>query len=337
LARDLSEAKANLTSAGIVVVSTLVYALAAITVAARIFGAEAVLFSEQQGWSDMVRRPAQPQSTATVSGALLCLALLFPASFIIVSMLPQAADTRLASQVLATFLTFAGMPILACWWGRIRFVSGFQLAPPPWTAWPAALALAAAAVPAILQLVMLMLQWKLTFLNYQLEQQIRIMVRGWRAAYTAPVLIGLAAAIGVAEELFFRGFLFSALRSRASRQVTIVGSAVLFGLFHFVNNADQLIPSTLMGLMLGWMCWQTRSVLPCIFLHASYNAMLFGLMYYQFEQSLSRLGPEVPVWWQIAAFPLAAAGVILLWRLGPANAAETAGHVEHEALCETPR
>jgi len=314
LARDLSERTATVAGACVVVASTLVYAVAAITVAARIFGAEAVLFSEQSAWSDLLRRPAKAAATATVAGALLCLALLFPAGFVADSGISQVPlDARLAYQVLATALLFAGVPLLACLLARIRVVSSLQLALPRWPAWPAALLLAAAAVPVMFHIVALLEAWGLVLFT---SQQFRALVRLGAAPSSGPIaLAATAALVGMAEEVFFRGFLFSALRSSSGRRVTIVVSAVLFGLFHFVSMIDRLIPSTLMGLLLGWVCWQTRSVLPGMLLHASFNALLILLRHYQTELGGAEGFQEAWYWWQIGALPAAVIGTSLLWRL----------------------
>jgi len=55
LARDLLEGKGDWAAASVVVCSTLIYAVAALALAARIFGAEAVLFGEGRSWSDLFR------------------------------------------------------------------------------------------------------------------------------------------------------------------------------------------------------------------------------------------------------------------------------------------
>ncbi len=57
LARDLLEGHAHPAAAAVVVASTAVYALLAVAAAARLFGAEAVLYSESGGWRGLFRRP----------------------------------------------------------------------------------------------------------------------------------------------------------------------------------------------------------------------------------------------------------------------------------------
>ncbi|HLW67634.1 MAG TPA: ABC transporter permease subunit, partial [Gemmataceae bacterium] len=89
LAKEIFEGAARLRDAVIVVISTLFYAFTAITIAARIFGAEAVLYTDQGHWSDMFRRPKQERPVATLSAALFCLAFMFPTSFVINGALGQ--------------------------------------------------------------------------------------------------------------------------------------------------------------------------------------------------------------------------------------------------------
>ena len=96
----------------------------------------------------------------------------------------------------------------------------------------------------------------------------------------------------VIEELCFRGYLFSALQAVMSPARTIVLTSVLFGLFHVLTgNAlliERFIPSTLMGLLIGWVAYATGSVLPGIVVHFAHNGLLMMVLYYQ--DQLSFLG-----------------------------------------------
>ncbi len=324
LARDLADGKAAVGPSAVVIVSTLVYALAAITIAVRIFGAEAVLYSEQKGWSDLLRRPAQARPNATVAGALLCLAMLLPIYFVIVSMVPAGPQARLIYVGVGTLLMFAGMPLAACLMGRITVVSSLQLERPRWHAWLAALLLAVAAVPAVFYVMLGLRDGGLFFLDEQKLSQLN--VQGLPFQRMPGLAIGMLALAGLAEELFFRGFLFSALRGHTGKRLTIVGSAVLFGLFHFVTVFDRLIPSTLMGLLLGYVCWQTRSVWPGMLLHALYNASWGWLTYDALISDRSGLDPRIPLWWRIAAVPAALAGAGLLHSLGRGRSVRAERH-----------
>ena len=97
------------------------------------------------------------------------------------------------------------------------------------------------------------------------------------------VILTLAIVPAIFEELCFRGFIFGALRSRLSGSATIAASAVLFGVFHEILSSGRMLPSTLLGLVLGWVRLRTRSVLPGMLLHALNNSLLLTVSYYRDE------------------------------------------------------
>src|SRR5262249_27995559 len=141
LARDLFDGKGDAAVAVIVVLSTLLYALAALARAARIFGAEGGLYSEQSNWSDLFRRPDQPQRPATVTRALFCVALLFPLYFVLHFTIPmlEPLELRLGMTALAAGLLFVGWPLLWGAFGRVEVASAFQGNHSGWRAFPGAL------------------------------------------------------------------------------------------------------------------------------------------------------------------------------------------------------
>jgi ABC-2 type transport system permease protein/sodium transport system permease protein len=311
LGRDLFAGKAELAPAAVVVFSTLVYALAALAVAARIFGAESVLYSEQTAWSDLFRRPQEQRPAASPAAALLGLALLFPLYYFALRTLIASAGPggREALQVLITLLLFVALPLLAALWGRLRLPEAFRLRPAPWLAYPAAALLGAALIPPVFELLALLRRLGLNFVpTEQVEQTLKAQLEAWRAL-PAWAVGGSVAVMGAAEEVFFRGYLFSALRRAGGVRTAILGSALLFGLFHFVTWFDRLLPSTLMGLVLGWVCWRTGSVLPGMLLHALYDAIAALLAY-------NRVGTEgasgLPLEWVAAGLAGVALGAALV-------------------------
>jgi membrane protease YdiL (CAAX protease family) len=71
------------------------------------------------------------------------------------------------------------------------------------------------------------------------------------------------------EEMLFRGIVLRGFLQRYARWHAIVGSAVLFGAAHL--NIYQFLVGLVLGLVLGWLYERTRSLIPCIALHATYN------------------------------------------------------------------
>jgi membrane protease YdiL (CAAX protease family) len=90
----------------------------------------------------------------------------------------------------------------------------------------------------------------------------------------------------IAEELFFRGFIFGALRRMriaiAGREIGIwvaaVITGILFGLAHTGSASSQyLVPLGFLGFVLCLIRWRTRSLYPCMALHAANNALALGI------------------------------------------------------------
>ncbi|MBI4580175.1 MAG: CPBP family intramembrane metalloprotease, partial [Planctomycetes bacterium] len=89
------------------------------------------------------------------------------------------------------------------------------------------------------------------------------------------VLLLLAIVPAVAEELFFRGFVLSGLSQGLSKWPAILTAALTFGIYHFI--LDRVPVTALLGICLAWLCWQSRSILPCVLFHALHNGLLMGL------------------------------------------------------------
>jgi sodium transport system permease protein len=316
LARDLLEPHAIdlLPAATLVVSSTLLYALAAVALAARIFGSEGVLYNEQNSWSDLWRRPAQPQQTPTIAGALLCLALMFPTYFLIerlvtlavgVDVLQSRPMLSVGLMMLLSVLLFGGFPVVAALCRRVQFRSGFLLRPARLPAYAGGLLLGLALWPFVLEGLTLLQHYGLTSLDLAANERVAGLLLSVHQKLPAGALIAAFVVVAGFEELFFRGYLFSALRAGSGPAMAVIVSAVLFGFFHvLVTGAfglERLLPSTLLGLVLGWVCLRSGSVLPAMLLHACYDALLDGLGSY----------PQVLLWVnEHVGFVLAGAAVL---------------------------
>jgi membrane protease YdiL (CAAX protease family) len=90
----------------------------------------------------------------------------------------------------------------------------------------------------------------------------------------------------IAEELFFRGFIFGVLRRmrimvgghNLGTWVAAVITGILFGLAHTGSALSQdLIPLGFLGFVLCLLRWRTGSLYPCIALHSLNNALALGI------------------------------------------------------------
>jgi membrane protease YdiL (CAAX protease family) len=98
----------------------------------------------------------------------------------------------------------------------------------------------------------------------------------------------------VAEEFFFRGFFYKALRSRYSVLVAAAIDGLLFGIIHYdFSGADALLilpPLGLLGFIFCLVYERTGSLYPVIALHALNNAIAYGVTVEDASVSLV-LGP----------------------------------------------
>ncbi|HWR99227.1 MAG TPA: type II CAAX endopeptidase family protein [Prolixibacteraceae bacterium] len=83
----------------------------------------------------------------------------------------------------------------------------------------------------------------------------------------------------IVEELIFRGVIFSGFQRIYPAFWAILFSALLFALFHL--NPWQLLPTFLLGLLVGYVRLSTGSLLAAILTHAMHNGMIFLTVIYQ--------------------------------------------------------
>ena len=85
----------------------------------------------------------------------------------------------------------------------------------------------------------------------------------------------------VAEEFFFRGFFYRALRSRYSVLAAAAIDGALFGIIHYSGSgADGLLilpPLAALGFVFCLVYERTGSLFPVIALHAINNTLAFGI------------------------------------------------------------
>jgi hypothetical protein len=113
----------------------------------------------------------------------------------------------------------------------------------------------------------------------------------------------------VAEEFFFRGFIFGALRrlpvSVAGRDlgpwIAALLTGILFGLAHLGSAGLQyLVPLGFLGFVLCIVRWRTGSLYPCMALHSANNALALGVNQLSWS-ALEIIGLIVASWLVVAA------------------------------------
>ena len=81
----------------------------------------------------------------------------------------------------------------------------------------------------------------------------------------------------VAEEFFFRGFMFRVLAERTNVALGSIITGAAFGLVHLPSgDLIGVLVLGLLGVALSLVLWRTASLLPCIMLHAFHNSISFA-------------------------------------------------------------
>ncbi|MEQ8786023.1 MAG: ABC transporter permease subunit/CPBP intramembrane protease [Pirellulaceae bacterium] len=325
LAREVLGGTATALPALLAVVSTLLYALAAVSLAARIFGSDGVLYGSQAAWSDLLRRSPERRSAAPLSGALFCLALLFPATFLASGVVSHVAggwmELAIALSGLALLLVYGVVPGLFAYQQHVEPTSAFRAYPPPLATLAAAVVLGVSLWPIAHELILFGNMIGLGGLSADKFAGARLLLERWRSVNPAIILLALAFAPAMCEEWFFRGYLFSALEKVTRPIGAVLISALLFGVFHVISasvlTTERLLPSTFVGLVLGLVAWRSGSIIPGMLLHMIHNGLALSMMLW--SDKLSDLGSPVgeslhlPVLWIAASLVGVAIGTGLLF------------------------
>lgn len=124
----------------------------------------------------------------------------------------------------------------------------------------------------------------------QLEQTVSAIMTSAPGIWAILLVFALAPAL--IEEIAFRGFILSGMESIRNKWQAILLTSFLFGIAHGV--IQQSVITFGVGMILGVIAVQTKSILPCILFHLTHNGIVVLLSYAKapvVEQSavLSRL------------------------------------------------
>ena len=325
-ARDVLLGTIDPTLLAIAMASTVVYGLLAMVIATRVFGTDAILYGSDGTWSDLFRRTTQAVDYPLVSTGVLCLVVLVPAFMVVSAAAGRITDITLQTRLVLTMLVqslFVLVPFLFVWWNRYRPQNAFSLFAPKPMGIVGALFLAVSLWPFAYELTALVAgadrQSELYKMFAPMKEEIMSISLPLR-------LLALALVPAVCEEWFFRGILLSSLlgeqhQNRRRRAIAVVTTAALFAAFHVLVQDklffERFLPSCLMGLVLGWVCVTTRSLLPGILLHSVHNGLLLASG--NFEDELGKLGLDLenqqhlPAQWIGGAAVVALLGFAIMW------------------------
>ena len=333
LTRDVLSGQIDAVATAAAIGSTIAYAAAAIAIAAKLFGSDAVARTSGQTIGSLFRRPVRSRAFPTLQMATMVVALLVPFYFVVsnglMRFLENAGDSlgleaRLSLNAVALILAFGMIPLVSAWFNRVDLGTSFRVHRPSATSIVGSVLLGLGAWVFAHEVFVLADAAGIRGLTEEKTKQVLKVLEAWKDVSPVLLLATLAVTPAVIEELCFRGFLFSAMRRALSPAKTILITSVLFGAFHVLTgNAlllERFLPSTLLGLILGWVAYRTGSVIPGMVLHFVHNGLLE--LAAKYKDSLTFLGEgldtqgHLPVTWLITGGTVAAFGAAAIWFAG---------------------
>lgn len=175
--------------------------------------------------------------------------------------MPMSGKMMVVATVLSSILTL-------CLFAKLKWgpVSRNWLKSKPWGVllW-AAIAVLGTIIPS---------EWIVEQLQFSMPEATEKLFEQIMGEPTGYLAIGLLAPL--AEELVFRGAILRKLLGMFDEKkhwIAIVISALIFGAVHM--NIPQFVHATLIGLLLGWMYYRTKSILPGVMFHWINNTVAY--------------------------------------------------------------
>ncbi len=255
-----------------VLLSTVLYAVAAVAVAASIFGRESVVFADAASLTSMFsRRTIKPGSRPSPAMGLLIVALLFPTWFFIQSSLSSGPDQDASPLLFASAwlmpILFVLVPLAILLYWKVDAGNTFSFRMPTLRHAAGALLLGLSArIPAH---ELNVLQESIIGIPPGVLESMEVLAAALFQLPLGVAIVLIALVPAICEELLFRGFLLSSLSS-GRKWTAIIVSAAIFGVFHFI--IFRFLVTAAMGVLLAYVVWQTRSIWPAMMVHFVHNA-----------------------------------------------------------------
>jgi sodium transport system permease protein len=307
LARDIAVGKASVGMTLAVLTATIAGGAIALLAAARLYVSERFLAADESAAERKAGRAGPPSNEPATPGEAFAL---FGIGFLIFYfvLIPLQRRDQVSGLLISQWLGLLGLTLLYAKLTRRRLVPALGLHRPPALTWAGAALMALGGW----MVANLIGQWLMPPPPEYIEAFRKTLFPETMKRGLVLNLLLFAATPAICEETFFRGLILRGLLTRVAPGAAIASCAVMFGLYHV--DPFRLIPTTLLGGMLGFIAWRSGSLGPAVLAHFLNNAVLVSLGTAGLDRKIDRLGTVAQIALLAAASGLVALGALLLIR-----------------------
>lgn len=317
LMRELMVEPPGLELIFMVLLANGVFAALALTIAVHVFQSEQVLLGGHLAVNDVLQLRTdggQPRANPMLSIAAFAFVLLL--IFYLGSWMQETSIFwgMLGTQYLLLLLPALLIPKLL----TLPIGETMQLGLPSWRGWLGALLIGATGW-AIIGHSSFWLQGKLLPMPEGFQEQMADLL-GLASGELAiwQIVFAFAISPAICEEFFFRGLIMGGFRRKLGKWPTIVITGLLFGIFHI--SIYRIFPTAMLGIVIAWVAYESRSIWPSILLHFLNNFIALMATTYGWLPGLAEIDESGVNWVMVAvAAAMFIAGVLLIPRRPPQN------------------
>jgi sodium transport system permease protein len=264
--------KYSLSAIAIVLISNVAYGIISVLLLGKIYKSEGILFGDSLSGIRIFERRSNIKKNSDISIGDMLLVIAVTVLLVIYAGGAASLDS-VTGGIILTQISIIGVPLVSAWYTRCDLKKSFKLKLPRLRDIPAAIFLMAGTM--LLGMIITMISSAVfkSSADSAVETTSTLMSGGF---ITSLLLVALLPA--VCEEFLFRGYILGAFQSRFKPAVAILASACIFGLYHM--NLVRFFTTAFLGLMLAYVAYKTKSIIPGIIMHFLNNATACVQMYY---------------------------------------------------------
>lgn len=273
LIRDIFHFSLNYSLIAIVLLSNVIYSLLAIFLLGRIYDSEQILFNTETGGFRLLesRKNIEKGGIPSKADAILVISVVLLLFLYFGSLLQM--KFLLNGVMLSEFL-IAGTVILAALYAKNDIKAVFSLQMPSLYALAGSIFLTLGGY--LLAIIIAMVLSPIMPGSSQVVNETFGVILDDISFWQAALII---AGIGpICEEIVFRGYLFSGLRSKGNVIFAIIGSSLIFGIYHM--SLLKLFTTTFLGILLCFALECSGSIFISMLMHILNNAFSVIIMFY---------------------------------------------------------